>query len=279
MYGNNIVAIFETRNLAERAQTALNEQGFTQVRLSSDSGTGDTSADTAEDDNSGGFFDWLFGSADEDDRDMYRSNLTGERTAVSVHTEDDNAGEAERILEQFEPIDISDEDENLQAGGSTGAMAGRPEAAGGFSAIGSERSGMSGRRGEGSTENLKDKTVIPIVEEKLAVGKRVQETRHRVRSYVVEKPVEASVELQDERVVIERRPASGTASNAPIRNRDYEVIERHEVPVVGKESKVAEEVVVSKDISKRTEKVRDTVRETKVDIDGENTSGKPRNGR
>ena len=71
----------------------------------------------------------------------------------------------------------------------------------------------------GTTEQTEQ--VIPIVKEELAVGKRASERRYRVRTYVVETPVEEQVRLRDERVIVERRPASGavgTDAPPPCRN-------------------------------------------------------------
>jgi stress response protein YsnF len=114
--------------------------------------------------------------------------------------------------------------------------------------------------------------VIPVVKEELAVGKRASERRYRIRAYVVETPVEREVALRDERVVVERRPVSaergiGTAHTP--QEREYEVIERHEEPVVEKRAREVEEVAVRKEANERTEIVRDNVRETKVDVDNE----------
>jgi hypothetical protein len=48
--------------------------------------------------------------------------------------------------------------------------------------------------------------VIPVAEERLRVGKRdVSHGRVRIRSYVVETPVEEQVTLREERVAVERR--------------------------------------------------------------------------
>jgi hypothetical protein len=46
------------------------------------------------------------------------------------------------------------------------------------------------------------------VKEELSVGKRATERHYRVKTYVIEKPVEKQVRLRDERVEIERRPVS-----------------------------------------------------------------------
>jgi stress response protein YsnF len=119
--------------------------------------------------------------------------------------------------------------------------------------------------------------VIPVVKEELAVGKRPVERRHRIRTYVVERPIEEPVNLRDERVVVERRPVSGEHAVDPgaLQEREVEVVERHEEPVVAKTARATEEVVVRKDTQERTERVRDTVRETKVEVDKQAAGGKP----
>jgi uncharacterized protein (TIGR02271 family) len=103
------------------------------------------------------------------------------------------------------------------------------------------------------------------------------ERRHRIRTYVVERPVEEQVNLRDERVVVERRPVSGdrAVDAEPIQEREVEVVERHEEPVVAKKAKAVEEVAVHKEATERTETVRDTVRETKVEVDKAAAGDKP----
>jgi hypothetical protein len=90
-----------------------------------------------------------------------------------------------------------------------------------------------------------------------------------VRAYVVERPVEEQVQLREERVIIERRPAAdaGTTSAEGPQERDIEIVERHEEPVVAKQARAEEEIVVHKEATDRIETVRDKVRETKVDVD------------
>jgi stress response protein YsnF len=93
-----------------------------------------------------------------------------------------------------------------------------------------------------------------------------------VRIYPVEHPVEESVNLRDERVVVERRPTRNYAPDAKdFAPRELDVVERHERPVVGKKVRATEEVINRKDAKERRETVRDTVRETKVDIDKRST--------
>jgi uncharacterized protein (TIGR02271 family) len=114
--------------------------------------------------------------------------------------------------------------------------------------------------------------VIPVAEEQLRVGKRdVSHGRVRIRSYVVETPVEEQVTLREERVAVERRPvdrALGDADHA-FQERTIEAEERGEEAVVSKEARVTEEVVVRKQAEQRTETVSDTVRQTEVEVEDE----------
>lgn len=111
---------------------------------------------------------------------------------------------------------------------------------------------------------------IPLAEENLEIGKRsVERGSVRVRSYVVETPVEEQVRLRDESVTVERRDVDPDrpAGEADFRERTIEVTETGEVPVVSKTSRITEEVVIRKDAQERTETVSDSVRRTEVDID------------
>ena len=119
-------------------------------------------------------------------------------------------------------------------------------------------------------------TRIPIVQEELEVGKReVARGSVRVHTTVEEQPVGTDVRLREENVHVERRPVDRPATEADLNaaaKGSIEVTERAEVPMVDKQARVVEEVVVGKDVSERTETVRDTVRKTDVAIDEIDTS-------
>jgi uncharacterized protein (TIGR02271 family) len=113
---------------------------------------------------------------------------------------------------------------------------------------------------------------IPVVEERLSVGKRqAGQGRVRVRSYVVETPVQEQVMLRKEDVQVERRPVDRpmAAGDDAFRERTIEATETSEEAVVSKEARVTEEVVVRKTAEERTETVRDTVRRTEVEVEDE----------
>jgi stress response protein YsnF len=117
-----------------------------------------------------------------------------------------------------------------------------------------------------------DTTKVPVVEEQLNVGKREQRQGGvRVYSHMTEKPVAEQVTLGEEKVNVERRPVDRPVSGDDLRNvqgeKTIEVTETREVPVVAKEARVVEEVVVNKTAQERQETVRDSVRRTDVQVE------------
>lgn len=112
---------------------------------------------------------------------------------------------------------------------------------------------------------------IPVIQEELAVGKRtVQRGGVKVRSRIVEQPVEQDVQLREENVRVERRPVDRPVTEADInalRDQTIEVAEMAEELVVQKKARVVEEVSVTKDATQRTEKVRDTLKRTEVETE------------
>ena len=120
---------------------------------------------------------------------------------------------------------------------------------------------------------------VPIVEERLAIGKRAVDHGKtiNVRTRVVEDRVSEDVHLRDETVSVDRRPV-----NERVTGRDAEALlnqggrtvsmtERDEEVVVGKEAVVTEEVVVKKNVGDKVAHVDETVRKTEVDIDKDGT--------
>jgi uncharacterized protein (TIGR02271 family) len=116
---------------------------------------------------------------------------------------------------------------------------------------------------------------IPIIEENLQVGKRaVEQGGVRVRSRIVEKPVEENVRLREEHVYVNRRPVDRAVSDADLNNfneGDIELTERSEEAVVSKQARVVEEVSVGKTVEERDQVITDTVRRTDVDVEEINT--------
>lgn len=125
-----------------------------------------------------------------------------------------------------------------------------------------------------------DNEAIPVVEERLRIGKReVEHGRVRIRSYVVETPVEEQVTLRREHVDIERHSVDRPVEDADrlFQDRIIEARESAEEAVVSKEARVKEEVRLRKQSEDNTETVRDSVRRTEVEVQddrGTNAAGK-----
>ena len=112
---------------------------------------------------------------------------------------------------------------------------------------------------------------IPVVEERLVVGKRdVARGTVRVRVHVVEVPVEVPVHLREEHAVVEHHPVDRPATPADadaFRDKVVEMMTVAEVPVVAKEAVVVEEIVVHKEVGERVDTVSDIVRRTAVEVE------------
>ena len=113
--------------------------------------------------------------------------------------------------------------------------------------------------------------VIPVIEEELQVGKRTVESGGvRVETDLKEEQVEKSINLREEKINVERKPVDRAVNASDLekmKDGEIRIPIVEEVPVVAKEARVVEEIVISKDVVERTENISDTVRKTEVDVE------------
>lgn len=304
---HTLVAVFENESNAQNALNELVSSGFSRSDMRINAAQQDDMADTSSgrlDTAASGhesfgerikdFFHDLFTGEDSARADMYSEAVhRGGYVLTLTAADDEQVERASDILDRHDPINMeereaewrssgwapvaatnsgSDSDIGTDVGlgtgtvGSTPPMAAQPGAANSGTALrmSAEQDGM---RTGADTEK-----VIPVVEEELQVGKRtVQRGGVRVVQRVTEKPVQESIQLHDERVTIERRPADQSTSaadtDAGLQERTVEVRETVEEPVVAKTARVVEEVVINKEQRDRTETVEDTLRRTDVDVE------------
>jgi stress response protein YsnF len=120
-----------------------------------------------------------------------------------------------------------------------------------------------------------DSKTIPVIREDLQVGKREVVTGGiRLRSRIIETPVQEDMTLREERVHVERVPVNRTAETSDLKEDFVEFTERSEVPVVSKEARVVEEISLSKEVTENEELIRDTVKDTEVDIERKDKTSK-----
>ncbi len=120
-----------------------------------------------------------------------------------------------------------------------------------------------------------DTDKIDRIEEDLQVSKRTVQTGGiRVRSRIIERPVEENIRLREDHVRVERkavdRPVAGNDWEN-FREKEIELTEHAEIPVVNKKARVVEEIRVKKDVDNREETVRYTVSSTEVDIENKHS--------
>lgn len=265
-----ITALFDRPAEAQAAQAKLVAAGIPQsaIRLIQGAQTSHTSGSYDYHKDEGGFWGSLKDFfMPEEDRYAYSEGLSRGGTLLTVQTDQARLETAYDILEQNGSVDLDQREASWRKEGWSGysAPGGTTAATGGTTAAAGAIAGTSGAAG--------DKDYIPVVEERLNVGKRVAESgRVRVRSYIVETPVEEQVTLRDETVHVERRPvdrAPTAADEALFEDKVIEATEMREQAVVSKDARVVEEVGIRKDAGQRTETVTDKVRRTEVEVEDE----------
>ena len=273
MAQQTIVMHFDSRSDAQKAIEALTQAGVgrSSIRMlpeAETTGYKRTSTTSSYDHqkDEGGFFASLGDMfLPDEDRYAYAEGMSRGGVTLSVTAEEGQIERLSEIAERYGAVDMDEREATWRREGWTGYTGGTAAGA----STGASTSGMSAStRGTSAGEDA-----IPIVEENLRVGKRQVEGGHvRIRSYVVETPVQEQVNLRQERVQVERRPVDRAAQvNEDFRDRSIEASERSEEAVVSKEARVKEEVVVNKDVRERTETVEDTVRRTEVEVEDDRT--------
>jgi uncharacterized protein (TIGR02271 family) len=299
MATRTITAMFNSRAEADRAVQALTSQlglGRGAVDIGSGSQPGEQE----------GFLSSLKSLfVPDEDRHAYAEGMRRGGAVVTAKVEEARIDQAMDVLEQHGAVDLDEREAEWKrsgwtgyaGGATTGAVAGTAAVVG-MSSDGSS-TGVAAMPGAATapmaatattatattartaapaaTSALQGEESIPIVEEQLTVGKRaVNRGRVRVRSYVVETPVQEQVSLRQEHVEVERRvvnrPVTG-ADQALFQERTIEATESSEEAVVAKEARVVEELVVRKDAEERVQTVQDTVRRTEVEIEDQRSAG------
>lgn len=267
MKNQTVVGIFNTAAEAKQAVQQLATAGFAldfvDVSQASSSASGtssnytDTSGTATEavgdaagrtKDSVGGFFSSLFGG-DNDEADTYAAVTRSGHSLVTVHVDTaEQAHKAADILDNAGALDV--DSKAAEYGVSNSYTANRPAPA--------ATTGTDGMTAQ-------------VIEENLQVGKRTEQTGGvRLRSRIVEKPVEASVRLREEHVTVQRKPVNRAATEADFtafKEGDVTLTESAERAVVAKEAHVVEEVSLGKQVTEREQTIHETVRNTEVDVE------------
>ena len=260
MAERTLTAMYDTRGAAEAARDQLVALGIPSAGVTirgTDAGTTATSAPAADEDK--GFWASLADLfAPEEDQYTYAEGLRRGGYLLSARVPDGMADRASDVLEQSGAVDIDERAEGWRQGGWTGYQAGATGSSGSAAAgmtstaraggaadtagyassagtAGTSAAGL-GAAGSATTRDVAEGGVVERAEEQVRVGKReVGGGRVRVRSYVVERPVEEQVNLRQERVEVERRPVDrpvepGDACSGRRRSRPASAARRRSSP-------------------------------------------------
>jgi stress response protein YsnF len=277
-----VTALFDSRSAAENTIERLVNAGVPHDRIGLMPGDESEASDEAGASSRpeprgfwGSLGDWLL---PDEDRHLYAEGLSRGGYLISVTTGDEHYARVMAILDSEDAIDIDERAESWRAegwAGWPGAPAGTSTEMGSATSVSpvvasvraedldAEAVASPRKTGlAGAETGLSDRgeQVLPVVDETLRIGMRDVSYGHvRVRSYVVETPVDEQVSLRKERIAIERRPADRALSDAD------QAFQERAIEVEGR----SEEAVVSKEAGQRTETVFDTVRETEVEVEDE----------
>lgn len=274
-----VIGIFNNRADADQAVERLTSSGFerNEIDISSGAGVADTRDESTDDglgDKINRFFNNLFDSEDESSRYTTRAR-TG--TLVTVHTESPAlASQASSIMDECGAVDVDNDDYRTNDTGHT-RMTMDQDNEPNFGASVSPGTPLatfddttsSAGSDVGDDENTTRS--IPVVEEDVEIGKReVERGGVRIRSRIIERPVEETLRLREEHVTVNRTPADRPATESDLNSLQegsFEVRERSEIPVVNKQARVVEEINIRKDVRERDETLRETVRSTDVQVE------------
>jgi uncharacterized protein (TIGR02271 family) len=270
-----ITAFFDSRDEADAAVAELRDAGIDNANISVRAGA-DSSTATSGTTEHRGFFEALGDLfMPDEDRSTYAEGLRRGGYIVAVTTDGQNDDFVYDILESRGSVDL---DERASTWRSEGWEAERSSAISSTGVLNEDVDGTSTLADDGllGTDSVArdglagESDVVPVVEERLRVGKRdVSHGRVRIRSYVSETPVSEQVTLRSENISLERRPVDRPVSDADAAFRDVtlEAQATAEEAVVGKEARVVEEISLRKDEHERVETITDTVRKQEVEVE------------
>ncbi len=263
-------------NVSDNGSGSIYDNGDQSTRRMNTSGDyGDNRNDDSFGDKVSRFFKNLFGDNDDDaDRYSTVANKTG--CVVTVHAQSDEEAErAADILDEYGAVDVN---ERAAAYGYSGKTSGSSSDRDSSDRTSFDRTGY-----DGANTDVNESDTLNVIKEDVQIGKREVETGGvRLRSRIVERPVEEQIRLREEKVTVERNPVDRAATSSDFQNfkeGDIEVTERAEVADVSKQARVIEEVKLNKEVNERTETISETARDTEVDVENLSKSDVSRKGK
>jgi uncharacterized protein (TIGR02271 family) len=260
-----VVTVYDTLPHAEKAVSTLKAAGYKADDISVvDQKTLAASGANDVEVREPGLWRRLFGSNVLDhEATVYGRAIEGGGVVVTVRVPQEEVPRVMGLLDTHDPVDV------LQRAAKVGAVPANLAKTAATAAV-SAVPVTAAAKAVAAAVKPDAADVIRLAEEQLTVGKRlVQEGTTRIRRFVTEKPVEASITLHEEHAQVLRKAINDPNYIADVdwSDRTIEVIESAEQAVVSKSARVVEEVVVRKEGTDHVETVRDKVRRQQVDVE------------
>jgi uncharacterized protein (TIGR02271 family) len=229
-----VIGLFDDRNEAMRAYTALYEAGFAKADL--DILTNDDSDDVPK-------LASMKKFVPEPDVTIYLEGVRKGGTIITGHVADGSAARAAEIMSGFAMVNIGKRAVELKA-----VEPSLPTL----------------------TDASKDPNVFEVIEEELQVGKeQVERGRMRIYNVVTEQQVTQNVGLRDETIKVQRRPVNKTVAVNPnlFTARSFEMVEMDEIAKVTKTARVVEEVSLGKEVVENIQTIKETLKRQDVQVE------------
>lgn len=250
-----IVGCFRDETSVQRATGELVAAGIPRARIQRMERDGATTSRGGEAPREESWKDKIerfFGMEPDDDasyRDEYAGAIDRGDRLLAVDVEDENVDTVAAILQRCGAVNLD------QSGARTGTRASATSET---------------RRATTANDNESTSNAIPVVEERMDIGKRVVSRGGvRVHSYVTETPVDELVRLREERVSVQRQPVDRpmNAGDAAFKEQTIEVTAQGEQATVSKTPRVVEEVRVGKRVEERQQRVSERVKKQDVPVE------------
>lgn len=282
MPNQTIVAVYDTPAHAELAVNDLLQARVPESAIHRHTGTGsDTAGGTTRGKGDrGGFWSSLFGGDAGGDAAIYDQSMAAGATVVTVTgVPDHDYPTVLAILESHRPVDL--DERSMQYGMSKTPRATAPV----FPVASGSAVEPAAMIAPGLPSSLDQApfdqaaaTGLPVAgaddamqlaEEALVIGKRlVNRGGTRVRRYVTETPVEQTISLRTEAVILTRHAVTDgrLATDLDFTDDTIEMVQTAEEAVVLKTARVVEEVALRKAAAEHVETIRDVVRKEKIEV-------------
>lgn len=252
-----IVTLFDSAEHADAAKANLKHAGFLESDISTVSANALPRSASAL--REPGLWQRLFGRGiEEHEASLYAKAVESGGVVLTVRAAQEEIPKAMGILNQHNVIDVKDR--AIDTATVSKAQAPGIPLGGGPVPVPAKP----------ITTDLGKQQIMRLAEEHLDIGKRLVENgTTRIRRFVTQQQVEQRVTLHEEHADVIRRAVEDPTyvKDVDWSDQTVEIRETAEEPIVSKNARIAEEILIGKTGSDRVETIRDSVRKQQAQVE------------